>query len=260
MFSPIESFPPGEQERWRGYVASQGGLSRRQAAAIETRAARHALLSGRLARDDGGAMTRRAGRRVLVCPLQLELRAAVAHAGLRAEVPAAIAGAFLADERDRRRVDVLTSSGRLPHVLDAAWAPPLVWFAAFSPSERRFTNPPEGVGPRVVYLTLASQALERLERVHHVVDEALAEVDELLGEVGDLAAWFDTFDPASLVELDYGGVTATFATEELRDERTCEEVWSAVDALADGDPLNAAEAYGTARSRWERRQATPFTS
>ncbi len=260
VFSPLEAFPSPERERWRGYLDADGGMSRRQAAAAEERVSRRVLLTGRLCGDDGGAMVRRAGRRLLLCPLQLQLRSAVALDSLRTAVPAAVADAFLADEGDLDRVAALAGSGRMPHVLDAAWAPPLVWFAAFSPPERRFTDPPEGAGPRLVYLTIVSQAVERLERVHDVVDGALEDADELLSEIGELTVWLDAFDPSSLLELDYGDLAARLTADDLRDDHTCAEVWRAVEALAAGDPLDAAEAYGTARSRWERRQATPFTS
>lgn len=260
VFSPLEAFPPREREGWRSYLAGDGGLSRRQAAEVERRAARYGLRTGRFRGPGGGAMVRRAGRRLLLCPLELELRAALALETLRATVPPAAFDGFLWDSADRRRFEALVASGRTPHVRDAPWAPALVWFAAFAPGERRFTDPPEGPGARVVYFTLVSQALERVERVHEVVESTLDAADDLLGELGDLSVWLDAFDPTSLLELDYADVAGLFTSGELRTDHTCGEVWQAVDALEDGDPLRAAEFYGVARARWERREATPMMS
>ena len=77
VFTPLEAFPAAERERWAAYVDSGLGLTRNQVAAEEETASVRLLL-GRAPHGHDAALVRRAGRRILVCPLQLDLRAAVA--------------------------------------------------------------------------------------------------------------------------------------------------------------------------------------
>jgi hypothetical protein len=260
VYSPLESFAPSERERWRAYVEAGRGLTRREVAEAETGDAVARLLTGRSVLGPDAALVRRAGRRIMICPLQFELRAAVALASFRRTVPDVAFDAFVPQEPRRRRLEHLSASGRAPHVLDEPWAVPLHWFVAFAPHERRFTDPPEGAGPRLVYLTTCDQAIERFERVIEVVEATIDDGEDLLAALAGIAAWLDAFDPASLLELDYGQVGGLFAKEELRADRTCDELWQAVDALEVGDLLGAAAAYGVARARWTHRRAKQHAS
>jgi hypothetical protein len=260
VFSPLEAFPPRERERWRSYVEDGRGLTRREVAAAESGAAVTRLVTGRSRLGPDAAIVRRAGRRTLICPLQLELRAAIALATFRRVVPPTAFDAFLPSRTSLGRLEQLSSSGRAPHVLDEPFAVPLHWFVAFSPSERRFTDPPEGAGPRLVYLTSVDQAQDRLERAIDVVESTVEDGEDVLAALADVAAWLDAFDASSLLELDYGGVAGSVPREVLREDRTCQELWSAIDALASGDLLAAAAAYGVARSRWNDHRGRQHAS
>ena len=266
VFTPLEAFPPRERERWSAYVAEGNGLNRRQVADAEAGATAARLLTGRspLANDgalgDDAALVRRAGNRILLCPLQLDLRAAVALAAFRRTVPDRLVDAFVPDHRALDRLDDLSTSGRVPHILDEPWAVPLHWFVCFAPQERRFTDPPEGAGPRVTYLTTCDQAAERLERAIEVVEATVEDGDDVLAALAGVAAWVDAFDPGSLLELDYGAVSGLLSRDELQGDQTCAELWQAVDALAAGDLLGAAAYYGVARSRWTHRRAKQHAS
>lgn len=255
VFSPLDAFPPAERERWRSYVEAGRGLTRREVAAAESGAAVNRLITGRSRLGPDAAIVRRAGRRTLICPLQLELRAAVALANFRQVVPPRAFDAFVPAGASLGRLEQLSSSGRAPHVLDEPFAVPLHWFVAFAPRERRFTDPPEGAGARLVYLTSVGQAQDRLERALEVVESTVEDGEDVLAALADVAAWLDAFEPSSLLELDYGGVAGTVPREVLRDDRTCEELWMAIEALASGDLLGAAAAYGVARARWNERRA-----
>lgn len=260
VFTPLESFPPRERERWRAYVEQGRGLTRAQVAEVESGASVTRLVSGRSRLGPDAALVRRAGRRSLICPIDLDLRAAVALDDFKRSVPPSVVGAFLPDPATADRLAALSASGRSPHVLDEPWAVPLPWFVAFGPDERRFRDPPEGAGPRVVYLTTVDQALERLEHAIEVVDATVDDGDDVLDALGGLAAWLQVFDPESLLELDYGAVARTFERSELEADRTCEELWQAIDALESGDLLGAAAAYGVARARWGDRRAKQHAS
>lgn len=249
-FEPLDAFPPRERERWGAYVSDGAGVTRGEAADAEERVAVRLLLGRAGWGPAGGALVRRSGRRLLLCPLQLELRAATALQALRSQVPAEVADAFVPDARTRDWLDHATSGGVAPHILDAGWAVPLHWFVAFAPSERHFTDAPEGRGPRLTYLTHAALATDRLGRAIEAVESTLEDGEDVLVALADIAAWVDGFDPESLLELDYGRVGDLFNPLELARDRTCEDVWNALEALESGDLLGAAAYYGAARSRW----------
>jgi hypothetical protein len=260
VFAPLDDFPPRERERWAAYVDAGNGLTRREVAATEEHVARVRLVTGRSPLGPEAALVRRAGRRILVCPLDLDLRAAHALATFRRNVPEEVLDAFVPDQRTRVRLERLSDTGRAPHVLDEAWVVPLHWFVAFGPDERHLTDPPEGNGPRVTHLTTCGQALVRLERAIDAVETAVEDGEDILAALAGTAAWLDSFDPASLLELDYGGVAAMLDREQLRDDTTCEELWEAIEALLAGDLLAAAAAYGVARARWSRWHAKQHAS
>ncbi len=252
VFSPLGSFPPQERERWERYVEAAGGLTRSQHADVEVAAVTR-LLMGRTLFGPDAALVRRAGEQVLVCPLELDLRAAVALETFRRTVPEAVVTAFVPDGRVRGQLASLSSTGRVPHVLDEPWSVPLHWFVAFDPSERRVREHPEGHGPRLVYVTSCGQAMERLERAIEVVEETLEDGEDVLAALASVTAWVDAFDPRALLELDYAQVANLFTADELRQDRSCEEIWQAIEALEAGDLLTAAATYGVVRSRWSER-------
>jgi len=257
VFTPLEAFPPRERERWAAYVDAGRGLTRSQVADAEHGVSVR-LLTGRSPLGPDAALVRRAGRRILICPLQLDLRAAVAFAAFRRTVPAAVVDSFLPEGVET--LEDLSSSGRAPHMLDAPWAVPLDWFVAFDPDDRRFADPAEGVGPRITYLTTCLQAARRLQRAIEAVEATIEDGEEVLAALAGTAAWVDAFDPASLLELDYGPVAGLFTREELRADTTCGELWEAVEALEAGDLLGAAARYGATRARWRHRQAKHHAS
>jgi hypothetical protein len=260
VFAPLESFPAADRERWAVYVRAGRGLTRDEVAAAESGNATARLLTGRSRLGPDAALVRRAGQRFLLCPLDLDLRAAFALAEFRRRVPAAVVPAFVPDPAALDQLEELTSGGRVPHVLDEAWVVPLHWFLAFAPEERRFTDPPEGSGPRVSYLTTVAEALVRYARAIGVVEATLEDGEEILADLAEVAAWLDAFDPSSVLELDYGRVARLFTPAELHADRSCAELWEAVDALEAGDLLAAAAGYGVARARWSGRRAKQRSS
>lgn len=249
-FEPLEAFPPRERERFRAYVSTGSGITRGEAADAEDTVAVRLLTGVAGYGPSHAALVRRAGRRLLLCPLQLELRAGTALRALRAQVPAEVADAFVPDPRARDRLAYVIADGAAPHILDACWAVPLHWFVAFAPTERHLTDPPEGRGPHLTYLTHAALAADRLARAIDIVESTLEDGEDVLAALADIAAWVDSFDAGALLELDYGRVGDLFNPLELARDRTCEDLWNALEALGAGDLLGAAAYYGAARSRW----------
>lgn len=251
VFAPLDGFPPRDRDRWRAAVDAGAGLTRAQQVDAEAGASVARLLTGRgRASPADAALVRRMGRRVMICPLELDLRAAVALARFRQEVPERLVTSFVPDARSRDGLQRLAATGRVPHILDAPFAVPLVWFLAFAPGDRRLRRGPAGVAPRVIHLTTVEAALERLDRVIDVVETRIEDGEQVLIELAELVTWLDVFDVSALLELDYGGVAASYGADELERERTSSQLWEAVEALDAGDPVAALSAYETARAFW----------
>ena len=159
---------------------------------------------------------------------------------------------LLADPGLADHLDLVAAAGRRPMTIDAPWAVPLPWFGLFSPAERRYTDPPEGAGPRLVHVTTVRSALDRLERLIEVLDQRIEDADELLESVADLAEWVDAFDPRSWLELDYGGLADWLPAEALAADHSVADLWAAVEALERGDVLEAATHHASLRRRWRQ--------
>lgn len=259
-FEPLDAFPALEREWWGGYVERGSGISLSEARATEDRVAVSRLLTGRGSLNPDSALVRRVGGRIHLCPLQLELRAATAMQSFLDTVPIEVADAFVPDVRARQSLTALGRPDRPPHIRDAAWAVPLPWFVLFSAEERHYVDPPEGRGPRLTYLTTGGLAAARIERAIAVVESTIEDGEAVLAELADVGDWVDSFHAESLLELDYGRVATLFSRNELASDRTCSDLWTAIDALADGDAMAAAAYYGVARSRWSTLRHKQYAS
>jgi hypothetical protein len=260
VFVPLAAFPPRERERWTAYIEAGRGLTRSQVAEAEWRDSSARLIGGRSPLGPDAALVRRAGTRTLVCPLQLDLRAAFALAAFRRMVPDVVVDQFVPDARARDLLAEAATSGRAPHILDEPWAVPLHWYVGFSPEERRVHDPPEGTGPRVRYLTTVGQAVLRLEHAIEVVEATVDDADEILLALAELAAWLDGFVDEAVVELDEGRAGQLRSPDERRADRTCDQLHEALDALAAGDLLAAAATFGAVRARWSVQRAKDHAS
>lgn len=256
VFAPLASFPPRERQRWAAYVADGDGLTRDEVEHAEAEGAVR-VLAGAAPDGRDAALVRRAGERVLICPLQLDLRVAHAFAAFRRTIPDLVVDQFVPPGSPLPREVPL---GSAPHILDEPWSVPLHWFVAFGPDERRITERPDRVGPRVRYLTGVGQAVLRLERAIGVVEEMVIDGDEVLLQLAELAAWLSGFDDDAVLELDLGRIGGTVPAQALREDRTCEQLHEAVDALDAGDLTAAAALYAACRARWSQRRARQHAS
>lgn len=248
VYVPVDAYPPMERARWEAYVAAGNGITREQAHEARGRAAASLLLTGRIGRSESGALVRRAGRRRFVCPLDLERQSAEVYSRLREDIPSRVLPALLPDDAERERLERLGRGGPATQIRESAWSVPLVWYLAFDPSEQRRTDPPEGAGPRVRFLTAIQQATRRLE---DVFDLLLGDIDLQVEagpeDIDDLLTWLSSFHEDSLVELDYGRLAADIPAAQ---DHACQDLWRAVDAFRAGDLFEAAVAYGVARTCW----------
>ncbi len=258
VFVPLASFPEQEQDRLRAEVESGRGLSRSRAHELEERRLRTALKDGRVPTSPWSVQVRRVAGQLMVCPLDLEARAGVAWSLLADAVPSTLLEAVLPEPGARQRLERAATA--IPQVLDHPFHAPLHWFLAFAPSEQRFTDPPEGRGPRLAHLTTVGQAGARIERVLEVVEEVLLDAEEVVLALAELGVWLDAFDPLSLLELDHGSAGRARGAQSLQRDSTCAQLWRAVEALEEGDDHAAAVAYATARATWSRERALSTAS
>ena len=258
VFAPLAAFPEQEQDLLRVEVEEGRGLSRTRAHELEERRLRTALRAGRVPTSPHVVQVRRVAGELLVCPLDLETRAGVAWSALAGAVPPAVLEALLPEPGAQGRLE--RASKGIPHVLDHPFHAPLHWFLAFAPSEQRFTDPPEGRGPRLAHLTTVGQAGARIERVLEVVEKVLLDAEDVLLALSELGVWLDAFDPLSLLELDHGSAGRSRGAQALQRDSTCAQLWRAVEALEEGDDHAAAVAYATARASWSRERALSTAS
>jgi|GEM_PF-2118528 len=250
VFSPLEAFAVEERDAIAEALEREGGLSRSEAGDLEVAWSIAGLLAGSPPPAPEAVQVRRVAERTMVCPLRLQLRAAMAFEAFAAQVPPAVLPSVVPDAR--RRAGLQRPVAGIPHVRDQPFAAPLTWFLAFRPAEQRFTNAPEGPGPRLVHLTTVGKAADRLQRVIDVVRTVLVDADEVLLELAELDLWLDAFDPVALLELDHGSAGRLRGAAGLRRDSTCAQLWRAVDALEAGDDHGAAVAYAAARAPWSR--------
>ncbi len=248
VFSPLEALTEAAATSIRDALDRGEGLSRTKARDVEVAWSTTALPTGTPRSAPKVVQVRRVAGRTMVCPLQLESRARLAYAALAGQVPGFVLEALIPEPRGRRVLE--QTSTAVPHVLDHPFVAPLPWFLAFAPNEQRFTDPPEGRGPRLVHLTTVGQAGNRLERVIDVVGSVLLDADDVLGALGELSLWVDAFDPGALLELDHGNAGRLRGAAGLKRDSTCAQLWRAVEALEEGDDHAAAVAYATARAAW----------
>lgn len=254
VFVPRDTLESRDADRWTRRIG------RSRARALEDEVARARLVGRRAGVDDAAVLMRRVDDEVFLCPVQHDLRCALALRQLRAEVPSSVVDAMVADPGLVDHLDLVAASGRRPMTIDAPWAVPLPWFALFSPGDRRLVDPPEGAGPRLVHMTSVALAVDRLARVIEVVDDRLADADEVLESLADVAEWVDAFDPRSLLELDYGGLAGWLGAAALARDRSVEDLWSAVDALDRGEVVEAAVHHAALRRRWRPSTAVGASS
>src|SRR5439155_4339334 len=72
----------------------------------------------------------------------------------------------------------------------------------------------------------------------------------IVGMIYELKEWLSSFDNGSVLELDYATVATLFDPEELADDHSANDVWSAITALAQGDGMKAGLFYQRVNERW----------
>ncbi|MBB4687563.1 hypothetical protein [Amycolatopsis jiangsuensis] len=195
----------------------------------------------------------------LVCPLEMRARSAAALSTFLTddESPAVRsvvleAGGVTFDRaRARTRAALTDLSTSAAHTLTTTWTVPLPWFALIDPNERKLVlgSGPDDPAREASWRTSMSDAVRRATDASELVEAAFGESGP--GQVlAQTREWLDSFDPGSVVELDYGGLVQLFADPILDADTTAEEVHDILDALRSGNVEELAELFSELREFW----------
>lgn len=247
-YEPLSAFESEERRYWERYAASK------EATPPDTLllSREHGLRSGTATmvaeREHGEVLTRR--DIVLVCPHRTRLRLLASVLAFRRSIPAEVVGAFMpSDEVERAADEIDALRAAHPHwrnhILESSWEIPLHWFVPFDDAERELQ-----LGePNVRYETTLEEARGRCSRALAVLRESLPN-PAVIAPVAGLERWLQEFDPTSVLVLDYGRLARLVPPHDLRDDRSCRDVWGAIDALASGDGERSAAHYMVVAERW----------
>jgi hypothetical protein len=251
IFEPAEGGSPGERGAGHGEPAAALAtltLSREQQTVLARTFApgappRVADLAGCYVMSRGGVQ--------YICPVDLSLRCWLAIASFGEETDTVTQSLFLAG-------DYLAFTAReyeswrdahpaaVAHIRQATWGVPRTWFLLVAPEERELYDL-EG-RQSVRFRTPVTEAQRRLLSAFTVLNATIDDA-ELLEELSDLGRWLASFSDGCWLELDYAGV-ADLLGAELVDDRSADEITTALRAIGRRDFATAGETYRQFVERW----------
>jgi hypothetical protein len=196
--------------------------------------------------------TKRVDGQTLVCPAHTHLRRLLGLLSFERTIPDAVIPAFFgSDEVSKARAELeiieRTQPGIRPSVVQAVWHVPVRWFVCFDDAERRIEEHGDHLSIR--YETLLGDARARVASALDSLTGGIVH-PVIVGMIYELKEWLSSFDDASLLELDYATVATLFDPDELADDHSASDVWTAIEALAQGDGMKAGLFYQRVNERW----------
>ena len=277
VYEPLAAFEGAAHEQWQDYIARGEAPGRVAGVAAERAAALRALVGAPPEFAPGipeHAFVTEVDGVTLVCPWRTRSRALEALEDFRARLPSPVAEAFVpgpsADALDLELQEARLRDPSPPHVLSCTWQVPLRWFVLVEADERSVslgtpapttggTRRTTGTGRELVYRTAMSRARRRTAKALAVLRRTVDDGAVTAG-VEELGRWLEEFHPRSLVELDYGGLVHLLDDAELTTDESARDIAAALAALADGEPVRAAAAYGRVTARMKALQAVESAS
>jgi hypothetical protein len=250
VYQPIDAFERAEQLHWERYLVEGN-----RAPIIRPRYADRpgAGALGMISPADGEhAEIRVIDGRTYVSPWRVRLRVLTAIASFAGSTTLELPDDYVS-KRDRRRARrALARLGRrdpfgmsFAHV--AAWHVPIRWFVLFRDEDRSLEEDAYG-RVRLRYTTTIRRAMRRAEQAIPVLRKSeLGPISEL---ILDMHQWLASFDPGSIVELDYGSLCDVLSWDELDDDRSARDLHDALEALEAGEFPRSADIYQGVLSRW----------
>lgn len=244
VYRPLESL--SETER-AFVVRTQASVS------AHAPAARHSL--GLLAPSERRELYERTeGERTFVCLSHNRLRELLGLVAFERSLPDAVVASFftqseLADARAELETMQQAMPDVRPSVVQSVWHVPLRWFVCFTDAERRIEH--AGDHPVIRYESRVATARQRVADALQTLTGGIVH-PVIVGMMYELREWLATFDPDSILELDYASVASMFEPDELADDHSAADVWNAIAALGEGDGMRAGLYYQRANERWGR--------
>jgi hypothetical protein len=255
VYEPIDSFAAADQLRW-----SQIAITSPTGWDEQVRSLKRSITNEPPnLKPDGAHVLEHEGKRY-IAPWSTAARCWAALDDFKYTLPPSVIKFFVPqtiEDSINSTIDIVED--KVSHILTSTWNIPPRWFALFSPDERlRGVNED---GHFTISRTAISNAKNRCTFTHQAVLGAFGE-GAVEGEVAELLAWLEIFDPKSIVELDYGGL-ATYLNNQLIEhgevgleaDTSIEDVTSSIAGLASGDGALAGRGYERLVSRWRRVSA-----
>lgn len=249
VYQPLGSFPAHEQAHWERYILG-GGLVRPPRPVYRQRTT-HRRLGFLVPAVGEGALVKLVEGEYYVCPLRTRMRFLAGLLAFREATPFEGSEAFVPRDEAKRAAKELgrlrrRNPGHVSCVMQSPWHVPVRWFLLFDDEERRILE--RGDRHRLSYLTTARKAIRRIERAIPALRRSdLGPVAEMIVE---LHQWLASFDPRSLVELDYDGLCDFLTWDELDDDHSARELQEAIAALSSGEIARSGELYQSVITRW----------
>lgn len=255
VYEPIDSFEVADQLRW-----SQIAITSPTGWDEQVRSLKRSITNEPPnLKPDGAHVLEHEGKRY-IAPWSTAARCWAALDDFKYTLPPSVIKFFIPqtiEDSINSTIDIVED--KVSHILSSTWNIPPRWFALFSPDERlRGVNED---GHFTIMRTAIANAKSRCTFTHQAVLGAFGE-GAVEGEVAELLAWLEIFDPKSIVELDYGGL-ATYLNKQLIEngeagldaDTSIEDVTSSIAGLASGDGALAGRGYERLVSRWRRVSA-----
>ena len=255
VYEPIDSFEVADQLRW-----SQIAITSPTGWDEQVRSLKRSITNEPPnLKPDGAHVLEHEGKRY-IAPWSTAARCWAALDDFKYTLPPSVIKFFIPqtiEDSINSTIDIVED--KVSHILTSTWNIPPRWFALFSPDERlRGVNED---GHFTIMRTAIANAKSRCTFTHQAVLGAFGE-GAVEGEVAELLAWLEIFDPKSIVELDYGGL-ATYLNKQLIEsgeagldaDTSIEDVTSSIAGLASGDGALAGRGYERLVSRWRRVSA-----
>ncbi|HXJ65672.1 MAG TPA: hypothetical protein VNN79_18090 [Actinomycetota bacterium] len=252
VFQPLSAFPTHERAHWERYIMAGGRTPPLRPIYRE----RPTVPEGRIgllsSAEGDHADVRTVDGEVFVCPWRTRLRELASLLSLRESTAPEMVDAFVPESEARRAARELARLRRrgpaaVPFLLQSPWHVPIRWFVLVTEEERFLAEDPV-VGYRLTYRTDVTKARKRAEVA--LVALRRSELSPLAELAGDLSRWLAAFDPRSVLELDYDGVSSLFSWDELDNDHSAGEVQESVRSLSEGDLARAVELYQSVSNRW----------
>ena len=250
VFQPLDAFERDEQLHWERYL-----LERAVVPAATPRYRDHPTAGGvGLLGPAGGehAEVRVVDGRTFVSPWRMRMRVLAAMLSFRESRPMDLWEQFVPKPVGKHATKELArmrrrDPGAVAFCHQSPWHVPIRWFVLFHDSERWLGEDERG-RTRLRYTAGVRRATRRAELAIPMLRRSeLGPIGEL---ILDLHQWMVAFDPASLLELDYGDLCDLLTWDELDDDHSARDVHDALDALDRGEYPRSADIYQGVLSRW----------